>query len=169
MKLKPALAASVVISAFLFVSSLICLILQPELDRIKPIWEASLILCPLLILGSYLTMKGASVRTALLFILDILFCGSVFYLSYSGALNPDFIIKRPLGVGASFEYSFLLPLLVLVASLLCIKDALNIVYGYTARGREALVFLGIRMSAMLSIILLGGILFIIIYKGIWVI
>ena len=114
-------------------------------------------------------MKGASVRTALLFILDILFCGSVFYLSYSGALNPDFIIKRPLGVGASFEYSFLLPLLVLVASLLCIKDALNIVYGYTARGREALVFLGIRMSAMLSIILLGGILFIIIYKGIWVI
>ncbi len=169
MKVKPALAASAVISVFLFVSSLICLILQPELDRLKPIWEACLILCPLLVLGSYLTIKGASVRTASLLILDILFCGSVFYLSYSGALNPDFIIKRPLGVGASFEYSFLLPLLVLVASLLCIKDALNIVYGYTARGREALVFLGIRMSAMLSIILLGGILFIIIYKGIWVI
>ena len=94
---------------------------------------------------------------------------AVFFLSYSGALNPGFVIKRPLGIGASFDYAFILPLLVFFASLLCIKDALNIVYGYTARGREALVFLGIRMSAVLSLLLLGGILFIIIYKGIGVI
>jgi len=163
------MAASYVISAFFFVSSLICLILQPDLEELKPIWETGLILCPLLILGSYLKERIASLRTAPFLILDFLFCGAVFYLSYSGFLNADLIIKRPLGLGASFEYSFLFPLLVLLASLLCIKDSLNITYGYSARGREALVFLGIRMSAMLSIILLGGILFIIIYKGIWVI
>ena len=61
------------------------------------------------------------------------------------------------------------PLLVFFASLLCIKDALNIVYEYSARGREALVFLAIRLSAVLSLLLMGGILFIIIYKGIWII
>ncbi len=169
MKFRPALGASYAISAFLFVSSLICLFLQPELEGLRLIWEASLIFCPLLIFGSYLKGKAASLRTAPFLILDVLFCGAVFYLSYSGILNGDLIIKRPLGVGASFEYSFIFPLLVLLASLVCIKDALNIYYGYTARGREALVFLSIRMSAMLSIILLGGILFIIIYKGIWVI
>lgn len=169
MKAKPALVASYVISAFLFVSSIICIILQPELDWLVPIWEACLVLCPLLVLASYLTLKAASLRTAPLLVLDVLFCWTAFFLSYSGALGPDFIIKRPLGMGASFEYSFIFPLLVLVAGLLCIKDALNISYGYSARGREALVFLGIRMSAMLSIFLLGGILFIIVYKGIWVI
>lgn len=169
MRVRPALVTSFAIAAFLFLSSLACLIWQPELERLKPFWEAGLILCPLLILGSYLRGKAPSLRTAPFLMLDILFCGAVFYLSYEGALNPDFIIKRPLGVGASFEYTFLFPLLVLAASLLCIKDVVNIFYGFTARGREALVFLGIRISAMLSIILLGGILFVIIYKGIWVI
>jgi phosphate transport system permease protein len=69
-------------------------------------------------------------------------------------------------VGASFDFAFIFPLLVFFASLLCTKDALNIAYGYTARGREALIFLAIKLSAVLSLLLLGGILFIIIYKGI---
>ncbi len=169
MRIKPALAASFTISAFLFVSSITCIILQPDLKTLAPIWEACLIICPLLILVSYLNSKAISRRRAPFLVLDLLICELIFFLVYSGALNPDFVVRRPLGVGASFDYAFIFPLLVLLASSLCIKDALNIVYGYSARGREALAFLAIRLSAMLSLLLLGGILFIIIYKGIGVI
>ena len=49
MKIKPALAASLVISAFLFVSSIACLVLQPELKELAPIWQACLLASPMLI------------------------------------------------------------------------------------------------------------------------
>lgn len=169
MQVKPTLALSFAISAFLFISSAICIILQPELDRLKPIWEACLIICPALLLASYLSVKASSIKAAPFLLLDILLSLALFFLSYAGALSADLVIRRPLGVGASFDYPFVFSLLILIVSLLFIKDSLNIIYGYSARGREALMFLTIRMSALLSIILLGGILFIIIYKGIWVI
>ena len=169
MKIKPTLAASFAISAFLFVSSIAGLILQPDLKMLKPIWEGCLLIGPLLILISYLNSRAISRKTASFLVLDLLICEAILFLAYSGVLHPGFAIKRPLGLAASFDYAFILPLLVFFASLLCIKDALNIVYGYSARGREALVFLAIRLSAVLSLLLLGGILFIIIYKGIWVI
>ncbi len=169
MKIKPAMAASFVLSAFLFVSSVVCLILQPDLGRLVPIWNACLLADVLLVLGSYLTSKTKSNKAALILTLDILFCLAIVFLTVDGAIHPGFAFKRPLGLGATFGYSFVLPLLVLFASLLNIKDALNVFYGYGPRGREALVFLAIRLSAILSILLLGGILFIIIYRGIWVI
>ena len=169
MRISPILAMSFALSAFLFVSSIAGIILQPDLERLTPIWEACLIIGPLLVLISYLITNAISRKTAPFLGLDILICEGIFFLAYSGFLHPGFIIHRPLGVGASFNYTFIFPLLVLFASLLCIKDALNIVYGYSARGREALIFLAIRLSAILSLLLLGGILFIIIYKGIWVI
>lgn len=169
MKIKPAMAASLVLSAFLFVSSVVCLILQPDLGRLVPIWNACLLADVLLVLGSYLTSKTKSNKAALILTLDILFCLAIVFLTVTGAIHPGFAFKRPLGLGATFGYSFVLPFLVLFASLLNIKDALNVFYGYGPRGREALVFLAIRLSAILSILLLGGILFIIIYKGIWVI
>jgi phosphate transport system permease protein len=146
-----------------------CLLMQPNLSVLSPIWSVCLLINPLLILISYLASRTAYKKTAPLLALDILFCLGVLFLTFSGALHPGFAIKRPLGMAASFDYAFLLPLLVLLASLLCIKDALSIAYGYSARGREALVFLAIRLSAVLSLLLLGGILFIIIYKGIWAI
>jgi phosphate transport system permease protein len=169
MRISPILAASFALSAFLFVSSITCLILQPDLERLTPIWDACLIICPLLILVSYLITNAVSRKTAPFLLLDLLICVGICFLSYSGALQPGFVIHRPFGVGASFDYAFIFPLLVFFASLLCIKDALNIVYGYSARGREALIFLAIKLSAVLSLLLLGGILFIIIYKGIGVI
>ena len=43
MKIKPTLAASFAISAFLFVSSIACLILQPDLEELTPIWEVCLL------------------------------------------------------------------------------------------------------------------------------
>lgn len=169
MKIRPDLAASFVIASFLFVSSGACLILQPDLSTLLPIWEACLLINPLLILVSFLTSKVVSRKSAPFMGLGLIFCLAVLFLIFSNVLHPGFIIKRPLGMGASFGYVFILPLMVFIASLLNIKDSLNIVYGYGARGREALVFLAIRLSAVLSLILLGGILFIIIYKGIWVI
>jgi phosphate transport system permease protein len=169
MKIKPTLAASFAVSAFLFVSSITGLILQPDLKMLKPIWEGGLLIGPLLILISYLNSKDISRKTASFLVLDLLICEAILFLAYSGALHPGYAIKRPLGLAASFDYAFILPLFVFFASLLCIKDALNIVYGYSARGREALVFLAIRLSAVLSLLLLGGILFIIIEKGIWAI
>lgn len=169
MKIKPTLAISLAISAFLFVSSLVCIFLQPGLEKLKPIWQAGLLASILLIIASYLLSRAVSPKTASFLALDALFCAAVLFLMYSSSFHAGFVIRRPLGVGASFDYSFILPLLIFFASLLCIKDALNIRYGYSARGREALVFLAVRLSAVLSLLLLGGILFIIIYKGIGVI
>ncbi|MFA6372273.1 MAG: phosphate ABC transporter permease PstA [Methanothrix sp.] len=169
MKIKPALAASFAISAFLFVSSLAGIFLQPDLEKLTPLWQAGLLVSLLLIIASYLFSRTVSLKTAPLMALDVLISSAILSLMYFGTLHAGFVIRRPLGVGASFDYSFILPLLIFLASLLCIKDALNITYGYSARGREALVFLAIKLSAVLSLLLLGGILFIIIYKGIGVI
>ncbi len=169
MKIRPALAASFAVSSFLFISSVACLITQPNLSVLSPIWSACLLINLLLILISYLTSRTIDKKTAPSLTLGIIFGLGILFLTFSGALHPGFAVKRPLGMAASFDYAFLLPLLIFIFSLLCIKDALGIAYGYSARGREALVFLAIRLSAVLSLLLLGGILFIIIYKGIWVI
>jgi len=169
MKIKPAIAASLLISGLLFVTSLVCLLLQPDPKSIATIWQIGLAADVLFIVGSFIASRSRGMKTVPFLALDVLICSAILLMVYSGAVNPEFVIRRPLGMGASFEYSFILPLLFFVSSLLCIKDALNIIYGYSARGREALVFLAIRLSAVLSMLLLGGILFTIIYKGIGVI
>ena len=169
MKIKPPLAVSLILSGILFVTGLISLLLQPDPERIAIFWQAGLAADILLLIGSYLTSRAASMKTAPFLALDAAISSAVLYLVYSGVIHAGFSVRRPLGLGASFDYTFLLPLLILICSLLCIKDALNIIYGYSARGREALVFLAVRMSAVLSLILLGGILFAIVYKGIWAI
>ncbi len=165
MKIKPALALSLILSAMLFITALLSLLLQPDPERIRVFWQAGLAADILLIIGSYITSRAASMKTAPFLALDAVICFAVLYLVYSGAIHAGLAFNRPLGLGASFDYTFFLPLLILISSLLCIKDALNIIYGYSARGREALVFLAVRMSAILSMFLLGGILFIIVYKG----
>ena len=169
MKIKPALAASLLLSGMLFITALLSLLLQPDPGRLAIFWQGVLAADMLLIIGSYLASRAASMKTAPFLILDMAISSAVIYLVYSGAIYAGFSLHKPLGLGASFDYTFLLPLLILICSLLCIKDALNIIYGYSARGREALVFLAVRMSAVLSLLLLGGILFAIVYKGIWAI
>ncbi|MDM7935215.1 MAG: phosphate ABC transporter, permease protein PstA, partial [Methanothrix sp.] len=169
MKIKPPLAASLLLSGMLFITALLSLLLQPHPGMLAIFWQAGLAADMILIIGSYLASRAASMKTAPFLILDMAISSSVIYLVYSGVIHAGFSLHRPLGLGASFDYTFLLPLLILICSLLCIKDALNIIYGYSARGREALVFLAVRMSAVLSLILLGGILFAIVYKGIWAI
>ena len=165
MMIKPALAASLILSAMLLITALFSLLLQPDPERIRVFWQAALAADILLLIGSYLTSRAASIKTAPFLALDAAICSAVLYLVYSGTIHAGLAVSRPLGLGASFDYTFLLPLLILICSLLSIKDALNIIYSYSARGREALVFLAVRMSAILSMLLLGGILFVIVYKG----
>jgi len=169
MKTRPFLAASLVISAFLFVSSLACLFLQPDLEKLTPLWQIGLFVSLLLIIASYMFSRAVSLKTAPFLALDVVICSAILSMMYFGTLHAGFVIRRPLGVGASFDYAFILSLLILFASILCIKDAFNIIYEYSARGREVLVFLAVKLSAVLSLLLLGAILFIIIYKGIGVI
>jgi len=171
MRIMPTIVGSSAISVLLFITSISCMLLQPDIEKITPFWQAGLVIDILLIIASYLFSQSRTDlrRTGPFLALDVIICSCILFLMHSGVLHPGFIISRPLGVGASFDYSFILSLLFLIASMLLIKDALNIVYGYNARGREALVFLAVRLSAVLSLLLLGGILFIIIYNGIGVI
>ena len=171
MKIKPTIIASLSISAIIFATALTALLLVPDLGGLASIWQAGLILNVLLVAASYLSSSARKnpKKTAPFLILDALISSGIIVLMQNGILHAGLVIRRPLGVGASFDYSFILPLLFLIASILLVKDVLNIIYGYSARGREALVFLVVRLSAVLSLLLLGGILFIIIYKGIGVI
>lgn len=171
MRIMPTIIGSFAVSVLLFITSISCMLLQPDIEKITPFWQAGLIIDILLIIASYLFSQSRTDlrRTGPFLALDVIICSCILFLMHSGVLHSGFIISRPLGVGASFDYSFILSLLFLISSMLLIKDALNIVYGYNARGREALVFLAVRLSAVLSLLLLGGILFIIIYNGIGVI
>ncbi|HNX08625.1 MAG TPA: phosphate ABC transporter permease PstA [Methanothrix sp.] len=171
MKIRPTIIVSLCISAIIFISSLAALLLQPDIGQLASFWQAGLLIDVLLVIVSYLSSSAPKnpQKTAPFLVLDALICSGIIISIQNGILHSGFIIRRPLGVGASFDYSFILPLLFLIASMLLVKDALNIIYGYSARGREALVFLVVRLSAVLSLLLLGGILFMIIYKGIGVI
>jgi phosphate transport system permease protein len=71
-----------------------------------------------------------------------------------------------MGIGATFGYEFILSIFVLAASILVAKDSINILYDYTPKGNEVIAFLAIRLSAVFAVLILGGILFIIFYKGI---
>jgi phosphate transport system permease protein len=99
--------------------------------------------------------------------MDLIYILAVFILIFTGSLGPGFEIKSPFGIGASFGFKLVLPFLVLATSILTAKDSINIQYNYSPKGRQALVFLAVRLSAVLAILILGGILFIIISKGVW--
>jgi phosphate transport system permease protein len=169
MRMSPALIVSMAASAFMFVSSLVCIILRPDLSNMAPLWSAALLASTLMIVVSIWRTKSLHAKRTPAIALDLIYSIAVLLLVYTGTLGPTLVIKRPLGLGASFDYSFLLPALIFVAGIVGIKDSINILYGYSKRGTQVLVFLAIRLSAILALLLLGGILFIIVYKGIWVI
>jgi len=168
-KIKSSLALSYGMVAFLFLSSIAGLVLQPELTSVTLLWEfalmASFLLVSLNVLKNRTSCLG--MRRMAVLSLDLFYILAVFILIFTGSLGPGFEIKSPLGIGASFGFKLVLPFMVLVASILTAKDLINIEYNYSPRGRQALVFLAVRLSAVLSILILGGILFIIISKGVW--
>jgi len=169
MKIKPSSVLSFAASALLFLSSIACLVLQPDLIAITPLWEFALAVSILTVALSAIINRiwrlGPS-KVAVLSI-DLLYVLAVFMLIFTGSLGPGFEIRSPLGIGASFGFKLVLPFLVLVASILTAKDSINMLYNYSQKGKQSLIFLAIRLSAVISLLILGGILFIIVYKGIW--
>jgi phosphate transport system permease protein len=166
MRITSALAVSMAASSIVFVSSIVYLIFQPAPGTIAPIWQAALSITVITIAASALLERNISPRRRLALAADLAFIMAVVILSAAGVLNSGYAIVRPLGIGASFSYSFILPVLMLAASILGFKDSINVLYGYSQKGREILVFMAIRLSAVFALTILGGILLIIIYKGI---
>jgi phosphate transport system permease protein len=167
-KIKPQIALLFAASVFLFVSSLLGIILQPDLHFIAPIWGITLAVSALLLAYSAMAKKSLRFeeKTKIIFFLDLIYIISVSILIFTGIIGPGFEIRTPMGIGASFGYEMILSILVLVASILVSKDSINIFYDFSPKGRQALAFLAIRLSAVFAVVILGGILFIIIYKGI---
>jgi phosphate transport system permease protein len=173
-KLRPAPMASIAIALFLLISSLYYLLIQSEEIAIVPFWTGGLLASILLVSASALTLnRGAEDKTRvswtaerlLPLAADLAYLLAVPLLVFSGRIAPDLKFEF-MGLSAVFTYDLVLPLLVLLGSILVIKDSINLLYGYTARGREVLVFSMVRLSAVFTLLLLGGIISVILFKGI---
>lgn len=173
-KIKPAPLASIVVALFLLISSLYYLLIQSEEIPLVPFWMGGLLVCTVLISASALALnRNADDRTRVIWTrgrflplaADLVYFLVVFLLVFSGWIRPDLEFDF-LGLSAVFTYDLVLPVLVLLASFLVIKDSINLLYGYSTRGREVLVFSMVRLSAVFTLLLLGGIISVILYKGI---
>jgi phosphate transport system permease protein len=173
-KIKPAPLASIAIALFILVSSIYHLLFQPEEIALVPFWVAGLLGCVLLISASALSLnRGGEDRSRVIWTrgrvsalaADLAYLSAVALLVVYGRIGPDLKFEF-LGLSAVFTFGLVLPLLLVVGSFLAIKDSINLLYGYTARGREVLVFSMVRLSAVFTIILLGGIISVILYRGI---
>jgi phosphate transport system permease protein len=173
-KIKPAPLASIAIALFILVSSIYHLLFQPEEISLVPFWVAGLLGCVLLISASAITLnRGGEDRSRVIWTrgrfsalaADLAYLSAVALLVVSGRIGPDLKFEF-LGLSAVFTFGLVLPLLLIVGSFLAIKDSINLLYGYTARGREVLVFSMVRLSAVFTIALLGGIISVILYRGI---
>lgn len=176
MKIGFAPAATISISAFMFLSSIIYLIFQPEFD-IGRIWEGTLLLSTVMILA--MTFMGLDTTAKKRFAhpliqqrsrmitlgLDLIFLIITFLLSFTGKLHPGYSLEFS-GIDAVFEYKLIFPFLVFIGSILVIKDSINIVYDYNQKGREVLAFLLIRLAGIFTVVLLGVIIFTILFRGI---
>ena len=173
-KIKPAPLASIVVALFLLISSLYYLIIQTEEILLLPFWEGGLVACIVLISASAFALnRGAADRTRVAWTgsrflplaADLVYFLGAFLLIFSGRIRPDLELQL-LGLSGVFTYDLVLPFLVLLASFLVIKDSINLLYGYSTRGREVLVFSMVRLSAVFTLLLLGGIISVILFRGI---
>jgi phosphate ABC transporter permease subunit PstA len=166
-KIRPSLIIAFTASSIMFLSSLICLILQPDLSAITPLWEAALTISVFMIALSALSERvwRFGLRSIAFLFIDQVLILAIFLLTFTQAIGPGYEIANPLGLGASFSYNLILSILVFLSSLLVAKDSINIHYHYSNKGRQALAFFAIRLSAVLALLILGGILFVIIYNG----
>jgi phosphate transport system permease protein len=173
-KIRPAPLTSIVVALFLLISSLYYLIIQTEEIPLVPFWEGGLLACLVLISASALALnREATDRTRIAWTgsrflplaADLVYFLAAFLLIFSGQIRPDLELQL-LGLSAVFTYDLVLPFLILLASFLVIKDSINLLYGYSTRGREVLVFSMVRLSAVFTLLLLGGIISVILYRGI---
>ncbi|NYT01247.1 MAG: phosphate ABC transporter permease PstA [Methanosarcinales archaeon] len=169
MRLKILEMASVGLALTLFFTSIAALVLQSGLGHLERFWDWGLLALAVLLAASAATArpwKTLGPKRASMLQADILFFPLILYLRISGLVVPDMRLQLS-GLDGSFGYNLVFPFLVLLASLVAIKDALNIHYRFTTKGRQAFVFSLIRLSALLTILILGGIFFTILFKGMW--
>lgn len=153
-------AALAVAGSILLLSSLIALAIQPQLKILLLFWQFLLPVAALMLIQMAFTLKT---RNAMVVYLDALIIIAIaIFLLFS---PPDLVIS-PLNLGASFSYRLLAPAASLIAGVLLLKDAINMLYGFGPKAREVLAFTLIRGSAVLAIVILGGIFSVIIYNGI---
>ncbi|MEM2097647.1 MAG: phosphate ABC transporter permease PstA, partial [Methanothrix sp.] len=146
--------------AILLLTSLMALVIQPPLGHLLVLWRSLLPVATLMLILLALRLKT---RSAIVVYLDALIIIAIeIFLLFS---RPDLVIS-PSNLGASFSYRLLAPSAVFIAGVLILKDAINMLYGFGAKAREVLAFTLIRCSAVLAILILGGILSVILYNGI---
>jgi phosphate transport system permease protein len=170
LKPNPFLIVALAASSLLFVTSAACLLMQPDLGIIAPLW-GGIILVSITFLAAFFLWSGnpRKVQPRAGTLLYLVMATVILLIILGGAFNPNFTVMRPLGLGASFSYRFLLSLLAIVAGVFGVKESLEAMYNYSQKGREVLIFTAIRLSAVIALLILGGILAVIIYKGIWAI
>ncbi|MCX8206366.1 MAG: phosphate ABC transporter permease PstA [Methanothrix sp.] len=146
--------------AILLLTSLMALVIQPPLGQLLLLWISLLPVATLMLILLALRLKT---RSGIVVYIDALILIAIeIFLLFS---RPDLVISPP-NLGASFSYRLLVPSAVFIAGVLILKDAINIHYGFGAKAREVLAFTLIRGSAVLAILILGGILSVIVYNGI---
>lgn len=146
--------------AILLLTFLVALVIQPPLGPLLLLWRSLMPAATLLLI---LLALRLNIRSAIVVYIDALLIIAIeIFLLFS---SPDLVIS-PSNLGASFSYRLLAPLAAFVAGVLVIKDSINILYGFGAKAREVLAFTLIRGSAVLAILILGGILSVIVYNGI---
>lgn len=173
-KIRPAPLASIAVALVILTSSLVYLVLQPGKIPLVSFWMGGLLLNLLLISASALALRREAqdgvptLWTAgrlLPLSADLAYILAVVLLVSSGRVGPDLKLEL-LGLSAVFTYAIVLPFLVFIGSFLAIKDSINLLYGYSSRGREVLVFSMVRLSAVFTLLLLGGIISVILFRGI---
>ncbi len=167
--MKPALAISLALSAVMLVSSAAVIVADyTDLETISLFWEFMLLASAALLVVSFFSLEGRekvqNKKSLVILAADVAFLMAVFVLHFTGLLGRDLLIE-PEGIGAAFGYNLIYPLLVLASGFLVLKDSINLMYCYSQKGREVLVFLLIRLSAVVALLILGGILFMIISRG----
>src|SRR5512136_1824203 len=114
----------------MFISSLICLIFQPDLGAIIALWEIALAVSFLIIVALALYARiwqiGLPIKSYLFLCFDLFFIMTAFCLMFTSAISSGYELKNPLGIGATFRYELILPFLILVSSLLVAKDFINL-------------------------------------------
>ncbi|MCJ7445433.1 MAG: phosphate ABC transporter permease PstA [Methanotrichaceae archaeon] len=169
MKKKPLSLAAIISSIFICISSMACILIQPDMSNIIPLWQIAIIIMVASIFFSALLYRNVPNNRIPWLAIDIAFELSMFVFIYIFQLNPDFIIQKPFGLSASFDIGIIMPMLLLATGIIGFKDSINILYHFSAKAQEIMVFSAIKLTAILALLALGGILFIIIYEGIWAI
>lgn len=145
--------------AILLLTSLMALVVKPPLQLPLLLWRS---LLPAATVVLILLAVRLGIRSAVVYLDALILVAVEVFLLFS---PPDLVIS-PSNLGASFGYRLLAPAAAFVAGVLMLKDSINMLYGFGAKSREVLAFTLIRGSAVLAILILGGIFSVIIYNGI---